>query len=108
MKFFAIDSSAIQKALFDSLYPLFLYSPAYFRVDGIRDETNGNWYYNNGQTLAFSGLEWLISSDTAPGFNTLVVTNMAEPMVKVIPTMKVDGFEANSYIDPFFICEYTT
>lgn len=101
MKLFTIDSAETQTSLLDYLQPNFSSIEIYFRVDGIKDETDGKWYYySNGKTLAFSGLDWLVSADTLSGRNTMVVTN-----TKIDWIMKVDGVDASSEFP--FICEFS-
>lgn len=105
MKLFVIDTASTQSALFTYLEPKYPEFDVYFRVDGIRDETDGNWYYYSyGKSSAFTGLDWLMTVDTLTGWNTLVVTNMAYPMDKIIPTYKVDGLDPTMLFP--FICEY--
>lgn len=105
MKLFVIDSANTQTALFKYLFPTYSSVDTIFRVDGTRDETDGNWYYYSyGKTSAFAGLDWLLTPDTYTGWTTMVVTNLAYPMEKVIPTFKVDGLDVNLLLP--FICEY--
>lgn len=105
MKLFVIDSDITQIALFKALYPKYLTVDAVFTVDGTRDIPTGNWYsYSYGQVASFAGLNWLINSDTYTGWTTMVVTNLAWPMPKAIPTFKVDGLDATLTFP--FICEY--
>lgn len=100
-----IDSLEIQSELFAFLEPQMTGYQVAFRVDGIRESDVGNWYYYSyGKTLAFSGLDWLTTSDTLTGDDTMVITNMAYPMAKVIQTFKVDGLD-KSLLFPI-ICEY--
>lgn len=109
MVLFQIDSDNTQQALFAFLTSA-VSQDAVFRVDGIRDEATatggtGNWYYYSyGKADAFAGLDWLVGADTLDGLNTMVVTNMAFPLSKAIPTWKVDGLEPTYEFN--IICEY--
>lgn len=105
MTLFTIDSAKIQTALFETLYPLYQNVDAVFRVDGTKTEPGGIWYsYSNGKVPVFAGLDWLINSDTYTGWTTMVVTNMAYPMPKTVPTFKVDGLDATILFP--FICQF--
>lgn len=109
MTLFQIDSAETQAALFKYLQEQLPTTPAVFRVDGLRDEPDGEWfYYANGKEPAFDGLDWLdpvTKEDTLDGQNSLVVENMAYPMQKYSMTFKVDGLEPSI---PFLvICQFT-
>lgn len=82
MVLFQIDSDNTQTQLFSFLETNLAGSNFVFRVDGLRDEVgDNNWYYYSyGKAPAFSGLQWILSSDTKQGLNSLIVTNMARQM----------------------------
>lgn len=106
MKLFVVNSTYIQTKLFSMLGKLAQRVPVAFRVDGLRNEAGDNkWYFRSyGKILAFSGLSWLMSNDTLPGYNTLVVSNTASSMKKVRPTFKVDGWKPNYLLN--VLCEF--
>lgn len=91
MKLFQIDSTAVQTALFGWLEPLLSQYLVSARVDGKREADQAWYYYSYGRAPAFSGLDWLVDSDTFDGYDTMVATNQAFPAMKVIPTFKVDA-----------------
>lgn len=101
MKFFVIDSAPVQTSLFKDLNARFPVNPKVYRVDGVK--TNEVWLYD-GNVPAFAGLDWLIDADTLDPYNYMMVSNMAWPMMKIIPNFKVDGVDN---VTPFdFICEF--
>lgn len=109
MYLFQIDSDIVQTTLFAFLDQA-LSAGGYnfmFRVDGVRDATDKNWYYysKGTKTPAFAGLKWYISSDTLDGFDSLVVTNLAYPVQKAIAKTAADGVQSNDP-SPLYICEY--
>jgi hypothetical protein len=105
MVLFVISDSYIQTSIFDILAQLVGQNPAVFRVDGKRDEPNGDWNnYSYGKQLAFGGLDWLQTYDTLTGSGTMIIENIAYPLMKQILTWKVDGVDPDT---PFpFICEF--
>lgn len=106
MKLFVIDTAATQKILQNALLQV-LSGPWVLRIEGLRDEKGDNkWYYSSpvGKTPAFAGLDWITSADTLTGLNTLVITNMAYPMMKYLPYLKIDGLSPTDLFNT--ICEY--
>lgn len=107
MVLFQINNAATQTALFTFLDQIFSasgYSFA-FRVDGLRDTTDKNWYYfSYGKAPAFSGLSWYMGSDTLDGLNSLVATNMAYPVQKALPSTLADGVSSSETLP--VLCEY--
>lgn len=106
MKLFVIDTGAIQTGLTNQLTNIIGSNDYVFRIDGLRNEAGDNlwYYYAYGKTLAYAGLNWLTSSDTLTGMNSLVITNMAYPMAKYNATFKIDGLDAKTAFN--VICEY--
>jgi hypothetical protein len=105
MKLFVISDAAVQTAFQAKLTAMFAANPTILRIDGVRDEPDGSWFnYSFGKTPVFSGLDWLQNFDTLTGSGTMIIENIAYPLLKYIPTWKVDG------IDPAtvwpFVCEY--
>lgn len=106
MKLLVINSTVVQSKLFDTLTKAVRGIPVAFRIDGLRNEKgDGKWYfYSYGKTPAFPGLAWLISNNTLPGYDSLVVSNTASQMKKVRPTFKVDGWKPNYLLN--VLCEF--
>jgi hypothetical protein len=104
MKLFIIDTDVVQNVLFYHVEPTYQSSNKIFRVDGVRDSGDGNWYYSSGQTPALATLKWLISSDTYETYDYMMISNTGWPMTKLSPTFSVDGVDSET---PFpFICEF--
>jgi hypothetical protein len=109
MKLFQIDSDDTQTAIF-AVLEANLGSQGYnyaFRVDGLRDTSDGQWYYHNSGSPepAFSNLKWYMTSDTLEGFDSLAITNMAWPASKVVPSVAVDGIQSDNDLVPV-LCQY--
>lgn len=105
MRLFVIDSAATQNSLFAFLKPQMSGFAVAFRVDGIRDTTDSNWYYfSYGKAPAFAGLSWLQTSATPTGMDNLVVTNTIYPQLTVTQDFYCDGIDVPSLLP--FICEF--
>lgn len=107
MVLFQIDSATTQSAIFQVLNDL-LTSGGWdyaFRVDGLRDLTDKNWYYYSyGKAPAFAGLKWYQTSDTIDTHDSLVITNMAYPSTKIIQSEAVDGVPMGDKLN--VLCEW--
>lgn len=107
MQLFQIDSATTQTAIFYVLNQLLTQSYYNYaiRVDGLRDTTSGLWYYYSyGKTAAFAGLKWYQKSDTLTTYDSLVITNMAYPSSKVVPSEAVDGVPLGDLLPA--LCEW--
>lgn len=105
MQLFVITDAYVQTTLFATLTTMAAGNPVIFRVDGIRDEPNGDWFnYSYGKAPVFAGLEWLQTLDTLTGYGTMIVENIAYPMMKQMLTWKVDGVDPTTAFP--FICEF--
>jgi hypothetical protein len=108
MLLFQIDSDDTQNSIFavlDTNLGKNGYNYA-FRVDGLRDTADGNWYYYDfGQAPAFAGLKWYFTSDTLTGYDSLVITNMAWPANKLVQSPAVDGIQNELDLVPV-LCQY--
>lgn len=107
MKLFVIESAEWQAGLFSILNEVAQDTAVVLRVDGLKDESgDNNWYYySNGKQPAFDGLDWLTTSETMAGYDSLTVTNMAFPMEEVLPQFKVDGLPSDYLF--YVVCEFT-
>lgn len=104
MKLFVLDSEETQTSLFNELFDLLDKYSMTFRVDGVQDDEDGLWYYDDGKTPASSDLSWRVSSDPFLDWNTLVVTNTAFPLKVYLPTYTIDMVPAGKTCP--FICEF--
>jgi len=106
LNLFQIDSEKTQKALAKYFTRELSFLPLLLRIDGLRDEVDGKWYfYNNGKQPAFEGLNWMFTNDTLTGDNSLVVTNFAYPFLKYKPSVRIDGMSASEKL--YVLCEAT-
>lgn len=105
MQLFVISDADVQTSFYAYLTTAFGATPTMLRIAGVRDEPDGSWFnYSYGKTPVFGGLDWLQNPDTLTGWSTMIVENIAYPLVKYIPTWKVDGVEPALGLP--FVCEY--
>ena len=104
MKLFQITDATTQNQIVTSMQTIYGASIT-FRMDGLRDTSDGNWYYNSyGKTPVFSGLWWLTNSNTFAGSDSLTIGNMAYPNIKFRLTFRMDGVRPNIPLP--IVCEY--
>lgn len=91
MKLFQIDGVEIQDAVL--AFPPKIYGKSWaLRVDGLRNTTDGNWYYDDGKIPAFSGLKWVQSANTPAGHDSLFIGPYNYPDTTILSRGYVDGF----------------
>lgn len=111
MLLFQIDSDDTQTSILNVM-DASLGSKGYvyaFRVDGLRDTNDNQWYYYNSgsATPALATLKWYTTSDTLTGHDSMVITNMAWPAYKTVPSAAIDGIPNDENNDPVLVlCQY--
>lgn len=105
MSLVKLDSLAVQKALQNFLSDaLGDAGNMAFRVDGLW--TNNAWKTENGAGATMpADLKWWKDSQAWCGGNSAVVTNVAWPMMKLLPKkMYLDGLSKDMQL--YYFCEY--
>lgn len=74
MKLLKIDSDAVQDGVIDFIKTRYS-SYITVRIDGLRNINDGNWYYDDGNTPAWSGLKWKTVPDVGESLSIQVGVN---------------------------------